>query len=361
MSLFLDESTRRGASFGRIARLLAPIIYVAAAGAFVADLLRSNALAYGILYIPVIGTGLLYRQIWMLWLLTGVSICLIAIGAFFPFQDPDLPDLVSNRVLSVLAILATALLVFHARGIQSRLAAETRRAEAAERIRTDLLSNLGREMRNPLHTMIAMTNLLIANCRPDQQGSLGQMRAGSQHLLLTIDNLIGLTQIDGSPLHPARTDVAVLLREAVANARSVAADSNIAMELSRHVAASEEVFDAYVDPHMTRRILDNLLFNAIRMTGKSGSVCVAIRQDPDAVQVAVADSGTCAAETVSSSELNDASTVTASLMLPKVGVGLTLSCRLADAMGASLEVTRTPRVGTTVILSLPLSPARPIA
>ncbi|MBS0643874.1 MAG: HAMP domain-containing histidine kinase [Proteobacteria bacterium] len=361
MSLFSDYSFRRGVSLGRIARLLAPVIYLAAAAAFVADLMRSNTLAYGIIYIPVIGTGLLYRDGWMLWLLTGASLGLVVIGAFFPFQDPDLPDLVSNRVLSVLAILATALLVYHARSIQSRLAAETRRAETAERIRTDLLSSLGREMRNPLHTMIAMTSLLLAGARADQKGPLGKMRAGGQYLLLTIDNLIGLTQIDGNPIHVARTDVGVLLRDAVANARSVAADSDVGMEVSRHVTANQEAFDAYVDPQMTRRILDNLLFNAIRMTSHSGSICVSIQQNPDAVQVAVADSAICPAEPASSSQWRDPGAMVAALMTPKIGVGLTLSYRLAAAMGARLEVTRTPDAGTTVTLSLPLSPPHQLA
>ena len=48
---------------------------------------------------------------------------MVAIGAFLPSIDPDLLGLVSNRLLSVLAILATAVLVYHARRIQELLAA----------------------------------------------------------------------------------------------------------------------------------------------------------------------------------------------------------------------------------------------
>ena len=334
-----------------------PLIYIGGLAAFVADLFRTNTLAYGVAYIPLIGTALLSRHRWMVSALTGASIVMIAIGAVLPAVDPDLPDLISNRLLSILAILATAVLVNHARSIQDRLAAATRRAETAERIRTDVLSNLGREMRTPLHTLMAMLGLLLTNCRDDQREALGKMRAGGRQLLLTLDNLIDLTQIDARTLHPIITDIAAMLRSAIGEARTVAADSGVAIEVSRHLCRSEEAFDAFVDPQVTRRIVDNLLYNAIRLTQRSRSICVAIRQDHEAVIVTVGNSGEGMPDRLVAAEPADPGAVVTSLLTPTVGVGLTLGRRLAEAMDGRLSVETLPGIGTIVSLRLPLAPA----
>ncbi len=52
--------------------------------------------------------------------------------------------------------------VWHARSVQDRLAAQTGRAEAAERIKTEVLTNLSQEIRAPLYSMIGVLELLAA-------------------------------------------------------------------------------------------------------------------------------------------------------------------------------------------------------
>jgi signal transduction histidine kinase len=251
VSPLLDDSRTRGVSLERLARLLVPVIYCAAAATFLADVLRTNTLAYGIVYIPLIGTALLSRREWTMWALTAGSITLVAIGALLPNVDPDLPGLAVNRLLSVLALCVTAVLVQHARSVRELLAAQTRRAEAAERVRTDVLGNLGREMRIPLHSMTAILSLLLATCRPDQREALQRMRAGVQQLLLTIDNLIGLTQIEEQSLTAAQVDVGAILRDAASHARPVAEDSGVSIELSRHARDTEQHFGAFADPKVS--------------------------------------------------------------------------------------------------------------
>ncbi len=359
MSSLLDDGRMRGVSMGRVARLLVPVIYCAAAATFAADLLRTNTLAYGIVYIPLIGTALLSRRRWTLWALTAVSIALVAIGAFLPTVDPDLPGLASNRLLSVLALCVTAVLVQHARSVRELLAAETRRAEAAERVRTDVLSNLGREMRIPLHSMTAILGLLLATCPPEQREALQRMRAGVQQLLLTIDNLIGLTQIEEEPLAARQIDVAALLRDAASHARPVADDSGVAIELGRHVRDTEQRFGAFADPKATRNILDNMLFNAVRTSQRSRTACVSLQQDGNEVIVSLAHVGVGVPESLAAAAPHDPAAMTDALMTPAFGVGLTLGRRLAEAMDGTLTVETDPHEGTIVRLRLPI--ARPSA
>jgi signal transduction histidine kinase len=357
MSSPLDERWLRGVSFGRLARLLVPLIYCAAAVTFVADLLRTNTLAYGIVYVPLIGTALLSRRAWTLWVLTALSVAMVAIGACMPTIDPDLPGLVSNRVLSVLALCVTAVLVHHARSVRELLAAQTRRAEAAERVRTDVLSNLGREMRIPLHSMTAILGLLLATCRADQREALAKMRAGVQQLLLTIDNLIGLTQIEDRPLAAEQIDIAALLRDAASHARPVADDSGVMIELGGHVQDTEQQFEAFADPKAARSIVDNMLFNAIRMSQRAHTVCMSLQHDDNDVIVSLAHIGAGVPESIAASAPHDPDAMEDALMRPAFGVGLTLGRRLAEAMDGTLTVETDSRQGTIVRLRLPI--ARP--
>jgi len=182
----------------RVPTWLVVAVYAMSGLAFVSDLYRDNTLAYGILYAPLVATSVCHRGRTGLWLLSLVACLMVVMGALFPVVDPDLPDLIANRVLSIMAIAATAAFVHHARGIQDQLAAATRRAEAAERIKTDVLDSLSEGIRTPLHSLLGVLSLPMSGSQPHQREALGRVRDDVRHLLETIDNVLDLAQIEGA-------------------------------------------------------------------------------------------------------------------------------------------------------------------
>src|SRR5262249_6500754 len=152
------------------------------AAAFVFDFTRDNVFAYGIVYTPLVGTAVFYRSRRAAWVLAAIAIAMVVIGALVPVVNPDLPDMIGNRFLSVLAIIATAIFMNFARSIQERLTVETSRAEEAERIKSEVLDNLSEEIRNPLHGLLGLMGLLKATARQDQQGALEEVHASTEHL-----------------------------------------------------------------------------------------------------------------------------------------------------------------------------------
>lgn len=318
---------------GRYPHWLVPMVYAICAVAFVADLNRANTLAYGIFYIPLVATSVFHKHRYSVYALTALACLMIVIGAFFPVVDPDIPELISNRVLSILAILATATFVDHAHATQERLAAQTDRAEAAERMKSEVFANLSEEMRTPLHRLLGLLNLMMATCRPDQHEALGRVRDGSMQLLETINNLIDLTQIEEQALQPQSVDVATILRDAAASARCSADERRVAIELAEAPGDTTAKGDAWA----TRRILDNLIAHAIRFSRPGDTVSIAVRRDGSKITTSVSDAG-------------------AGLRpeLPvQAGAGLTLSERLATAMNGQLTMTDRGGFGATVSLSLP--------
>jgi signal transduction histidine kinase len=342
---------------GRSARWLVPVLYVMSAAAFLADLTRDNVLAYGIIYVPLVATAVFHRGRAGLWIVTVLACVLVTAGALVPVVHSNLPDLIGNRILSILAILATAAFVHHARTSHDRLAAQTRRAVAAERIRSEVFTNLSREMRTPLHTLLGLLNLMMTNCRTDQREALGRVRSGGRQLLDTIDNLIDLTQIGACPLQRQTVNVQTILSAATESARDTASERQIVIARDGLVgqggACQAGAALALGDGWAMRRIFDNLIANAIRFAPPGGTVSVAIARSADSVIASVSDTGRGLPLHLTRLFGDGAAGVDDSEMTATGGTGLTLSNRLARAMNGRLTVTSQPGAGATVSLSLP--------
>jgi signal transduction histidine kinase len=341
-----DPAQRSARLRRRLALVVVPLVYLGCTAAFVADLQRADTLAFGVFYIPLVATAVFYRQRAAVWWLTAIACSMVVVGTFVPYMNPDLYDLLGNRFLSVIAILATALFVRHARAIQERLAEQTQRAESAERIKTNVFLNLSQEIRTPLHSMIGLLQVVSADCRPDQRLPLNQVQGAGRRLLGTIENLIDLTGVDQHTLHPEPLDLASLLRQVVEAQRTGAAERQIVLEPELPPAAPP----AFGDLWATRRILDNLLTNAIKFSPPGQSVHVGLRIGSDALEAVIEDNGKGMAPDV----LRRLGEPYYQAMLSEgTGTGLALSRRLADQMHAELLFDSQAGVGTIARLRLP--------
>jgi signal transduction histidine kinase len=268
------KSGRWPSYFARRSVWLVPLIYLICGSAFVVDLLRDNAFAYGIVYTPLVGTSVFHRSRRSVWVLAAVASALVIIGAFFPVVDDDLPDLIGNRIVSIIAIFATAMFLNYAREIQDRLAAETRRAEAAERVKTDVFTNLSAEIRSPLVGILGVLGLLRASASSEQAAALERVQVGSSELLRTIDNLIDLTQIDERKLVREAIDLNALARAAAAEAADLAREKSISI-----LVADGGQRQVMGDSWAVRRVVGNLLAHQIRHSQPGETVSIIVKQN----------------------------------------------------------------------------------
>jgi signal transduction histidine kinase len=330
---------------------LVPTLYAVSGLAFVSDLFRDNILAYGIIYAPLIATSVFHKGRSGLWIISGIACLLVVVGAFFPVVNPDLPDMIGNRILSLFAIVATAAFVYHARDIQERLAAETRRAEAAERIKTDVLTNLSQEIRTPLHTLLGVLSLTMATSRPEQREALGHIRRDAKQLLATIDNLLDLTQIEERKLERQTIDITMIARDAAESARPAAGERqvSIALDPDRETGKAAAIGDSWA----MRRILDNLLANAVRLTPPGGTVSVSVARGAGMVTASVSDTGQGLPYELTQDFGADSPATDGGALPGTGGTGLALSSRLARAMNGRLTAHNRPDSGAMISLSLP--------
>ena len=126
------------------------VIYLACGFALIADLTNDATLAFGVCYIPFVCTAMFHRDPRAVWWLAALASVLVVVGFFVPAVDPDIVAGASDRGLSIAAIFATAFLVHHERKARERLIEQTIRANAAERVKMQLFTNLSHELRTPL-------------------------------------------------------------------------------------------------------------------------------------------------------------------------------------------------------------------
>jgi len=347
------SSLANEASHDRWIKWLVVPIYIGCLFAFLTDIFQEIYVAFGLFYLPLICTGVFYENRAVVWRLAAAASMMVMIGFFLPNINPDwMPSLV-NRVLSIIAITLTATLISYARMVQDRLAAQTARAEAGERLKSEVFTTLSQEIRAPMHSMIALCNVLIPDCRPDQRVPLQQFTAGTRRLLGTIDNLIDLTRLDRQTINIEPVAVMPILRESMEVVRGAAAEKQILVALDNDSDCQKL---ASGDRWAIRRIVDNVLANALRFSPPGSVVELAAEATPRSVRVIVRDTGIGMSDVVLRYLASPATPQeNPSEAMDATGSGLALCRRLAIAMNAELSFDSEIGSGTTVTLQLPLA------
>lgn len=160
---------------------------------------------------------------------------------------------------------------------------------AYEQIQT-FSANASHELRTPLTIMRGEIELALRNPKsPDQyQQLLGSLHEEIMRLSRILDDLllIAKTEIGERPLELQPTDLGELVEEMGDEAEMYAEQAGVTFTLG-------ETFEAYIDaePLRIRRVLLNLIDNAVKYNKKNGNVTMSMEREGDMVSVAVSDTG----------------------------------------------------------------------
>ncbi|HYG68331.1 MAG TPA: ATP-binding protein [Anaeromyxobacteraceae bacterium] len=164
--------------------------------------------------------------------------------------------------------------------VVNELIEEERRT--AERART-FGANAAHELRTPLTGILGEVQVALRRPRTDEEYRAVLAAVESEVLRLSgvVEALLVLSRADSTELAARREDfdVAVVAAEAVARKGLD----------PRALAAPADPMLARGDPLLTRRVLDNLLDNAVRHGGAAVEVCVG--RAPGTIAVSVTDDG----------------------------------------------------------------------
>ncbi len=229
------------------------------------------------------------------------------------------------------------------------------RAEAADRVKSQFLTNVSHEIRTPMNGIIGFSNLLLGTELSEKQKEYATLiQASSNALMSLIDELLDLAKIERGGLEIEAFPFK--LSELVAAARALEALARSkSIKLEIECSLPDDAI-AVGDVRRIRQILINLLGNAIKFT-VAGHVKLAISHDGDGLQLVVSDTG-CGipeAELKAVFERFHRISEDGSGRVPGNGVGLSIARDLAQVMGGEITVTSECGQGSTFKVWLPLS------
>ena len=150
--------------------------------------------------------------------------------------------------------------------------------------------SLTHELKSPLAAIRGAAELLEGPL-PDADRTRFAASIGSQsrRMATMVDRLLALAEVEHRQRieAPERIDMASLAREAVEEAGDHAAERQVQVRLD----AADGLPPVQGDAFLLRRLLANLLDNAVDFSPAGGVVDVALRREAGAVQVTVADRG----------------------------------------------------------------------
>ncbi|HUP93248.1 MAG TPA: ATP-binding protein [Solimonas sp.] len=163
-------------------------------------------------------------------------------------------------------------------------------AERASRMKDDFVATLSHELRTPLTPILGWAQILRGAGHDARTAEgLEVIERNARVQVQIIDDLLDMSRIVSGKvrLDVQRIELAAAVEAAVATVRTAAE----AREIELDVTLDPEVGPVRGDPARLQQIVWNLVSNAIKFTGKGGSVRVAMRRVGTHVEIVVGDTG----------------------------------------------------------------------
>lgn len=236
-----------------------------------------------------------------------------------------------------------------------------RAAQSASQLKSDFLANTSHELRSPLTAMQSALSMVLddmCQSREEERHWLTMSYTASERLQRFISDLLDFAQIEAGrvKLETQPFDLQLLIEDVVARSKQRAREKSLAMIVNYPAGPA---LQALVDYTKARRVLDNLVDNAIKFT-EQGHITLSVEPNTRSgfVDIVVADSGVGIPVEMQAQVLEPFVQVDGSSTRQHNGVGLGLSMarRLTELMGGSLLIA-SPGIdqGTSVTLRLPLA------
>ncbi|MGH7555186.1 MAG: ATP-binding protein, partial [Longimicrobiales bacterium] len=239
-------------------------------------------------------------------------------------------------------------------------------AERATQLKDEFLATLSHELRTPLNSIVGWVGVLKQDqSRETLRKAIDVIDRNSRRQAQMIDDLLDVSRIVSGklPLEVQRVDLAAVIEEAVTSARPAADAKGV-----RLTTVYDSFADVHGDPVRLQQVVWNLVTNAIKFTGRDGTVHVALHSVDGHAHIEIADTGQGIAPEVLPHVFERFQQADSSSTRRHGGLGLGLSIvkNLSEMHGGSVMAS-SPGVGrgATFTVLLPtsesgLAPVRPI-
>jgi len=230
-----------------------------------------------------------------------------------------------------------------------------RRLRELEHLRDSLTHMVIHDLRSPLASIMMGLEVITMNAAGLTQERKLEIAetcfSSAQRMSEMVTSLLDVSRLEAGemPLQKKPTNLAPVLSAAVEAIRNLAASQQIALVES----AGEAI--ACCDGPIVRRILANLIGNAVKFTPKGGEVRITMVKDATCIRVSVTDRGAGIAPEYQKKIFEKFGQVNDQRANLGTGLGLTF-CKLAvEAHGGGIGVESTVGSGSTFWFTLPVA------
>lgn len=250
--------------------------------------------------------------------------------------------------------------------LNRKLSAAKDAAEKASQAKTRFVATVSHELRAPMNGVVGFAGLLSRTPLSEEQRDFVKLiDTSAQSLVALIDDLLDFSKIEAGCIEIETTDFS--LHEMLADVRQffepIAATKNLPLKVQ--VASTVPEFVSG-DAFRIRQVLLNLLGNALKFT-ETGAVSLDVSAEfakssdgrlPVKFSVRDTGSGMTSEQVARVFEPFLQADSSIRRRYGGTGLGLTISKRLVEIMGGTLEMTSQRGEGTLVRFTLPLSTAK---
>ena len=238
-------------------------------------------------------------------------------------------------------------------------------AEQANQAKTEFLATMSHEFRTPLNAILGFSDILRAQYlgplgAPKYAEYIDDIHQSGAIMLALVNDILDIAEIEAGkrPIH--RTEIALkpLVDVCLKSFRPQAEEKSITLALD----IADDALPLYADQVCAIQIMSNLVANAIKYTGRGGTVALAAAPAPGGgTALTVRDNGIGIPPEKLPTIAEPFSQVIANPHLARDGKGLGLAIvkSLIDAHGGGLDIDSVLGEGTTVTVRFPPPPEPP--
>ncbi len=277
----------------------------------------------------------------------------------------DLKVDTENHVLFIVVSVGLLILflsdLFYMRYINKRLQIAARKAESANKAKTDFLSTMSHDIRTPMNAIIGLTTLAEKNPGDVEstKESLRKISLASNHLLTLINDILDISKVESGKLKlsPLTFSIVETVENLVNISQPMIKEKNI--EFCFHINQFEKEY-LYTDQLRLNQIFINILSNAIKYTEPGGRVSVELREEHSDVTgcikliYVVSDTGIGMSPEFMENMYKPFSRQVDSRVnsIQGTGLGLAITKQMVDLIGGAIDCQSEQGKGTTFTVTL---------
>jgi len=228
-------------------------------------------------------------------------------------------------------------------------------AKKANQVKSNFLANMSHEIRTPLNAILGFTDLLENETKKMNNPELDQyvdiIQQSGDRLMNTVHGILDISQIETGTvkLNPEPVDLKQTIIDLITTLNPGAQEKKVDIQFDSHIRKSIIQTDKYC----LTQAMDNIINNAIKYTEK-GSVTIQLERKGKRLSAAVTDTGIGMTEEFMK-RMFDPFTQESEGYSKKyegVGIGLPLTKRYLDLIGAELKVESKKGHGSTFTISI---------